>query len=174
LLGTSDDTEQQQLKAGMVVELEITAKGQRGDGIGHIWGYTIFVTGAGIGTTTKVHVDNVRDRNAWASPVVGGVSRDGEEYVSRVYLPKDTELFGIVTQRLGFKRMYVLCEDGKTRVTRTPGRKRRLWIREGNTIVVQPWPVQAAQKADIVHKYRKAEEDWLRKNGYLDKLQGLE
>lgn len=161
----------QRVEEGKKVEVEIVGQGKQGDGIAYLDGYTIFVKNAPLGTKLKVKIINVKDRNVWAEPV----KKDAvpQEEVRRVYIPQKNELFGIVTQRLGFKRMYVLCEDGKVRVTRTPGRKRRLWIREGDIVVVKPWSVQGDEKADVIHKYRVAEVEFLRKRKLLEKLDNL-
>lgn len=159
-----------EIKPGAKLEVKIVNQGKKGDGIGYYDGFTIFVPGAPLGITAKIKIDDVRDKNAWAHLHKTEVQSE----VRRVYLPKKDELFGVVTQRLGFKRMYVLCEDGNVRVTRTPGRKRRLWIREGDTVVVKPWVVQGDEKADVIHKYRIAEVDFLRRKKYLDKIDALQ
>lgn len=101
--------------------------------------------------------------------------QEEEEEVTRVKLPRGREAFGIVQQRLGASRMRVLCLDGKTRVCRIPGRlKRSLWVREGDIVIVEPWELSGDDKGDIVFKYRKNQVDFLKRKGYLKKLEEVE
>lgn len=90
------------------------------------------------------------------------------EEVLRVQLPKGKEVIGILEQRLGANRMLVKCMDGKARVCRVPGRfKRKLWLREGDVVLVEPWELGGESRGDILLKYNPAEVDWLRKKGFL-------
>ncbi len=94
--------------------------------------------------------------------------KQGEGEIFRVRLPKGKEVLGILEQRLGANRMLVRCLDGKSRVCRIPGRmKRRLWIREGNVVLVEPWELGGEEKGDIIWKYNPAEVDWLKRKGFL-------
>jgi len=90
---------------------------------------------------------------------------EGEEVI-RVPLPKDNQVFGIVEQALGSGWMDVRCSDGKVRRCRIPGKlRRRMWIRVGDVVIVQPWEVQSDERGDIVYRYTKTQVDWLiRKN----------
>ena len=98
------------------------------------------------------------------------VNKEGE--VIRVRLPKSNEVIGIVTKLLGAARMDVKCVDGRTRRCRVPGRFRRsLWIKEGNVVIVKPWDIEGDIKGDIVYKYSKTQEQWLRDNNYLSVLE---
>jgi translation initiation factor 1A len=98
-----------------------------------------------------------------------------QEEIRRVKLPRDREVIGILTQRLGAGRCYVRCLDGKTRVCRVPGRlKRKLWVREHDIVLVEPWELGGDEKGDIVFKYRPTQVQWLQHQGYLDKLQDSE
>ena len=50
-----------------------------------------------------------------------------------------------------------MCEDGKSRMARIPGRmKRRMWIRVGDLLIVKPWSFQD-DKADVVYRYTKTQ-----------------
>ncbi len=93
--------------------------------------------------------------------------------VIRVRIPRDKELLGIVQQRLGGSRMRVLCLDGKERICRIPGRLRRaLWVRDGDVVIIMPWELGGDQKGDVIYKYRgKAEVEFLRRKGYLQKIE---
>ena len=94
--------------------------------------------------------------------------------IERVRLPKGREVFGVLVQRLGASRSKVKCLDGKERVCRIPGRlKRRLWVREGDVVLVEPWEY-VNDKGDIVYKYRINQVNWLKKKGYLKGLEESE
>ena len=98
-----------------------------------------------------------------------------ETEVSRVKLPRNNQSFGIVDQRLGASRMKVRCLDEKTRVCRIPGRlKRKLWVREGDLVLVEPWELGGDDKGDIIFKYRPSQIEWLKRKGYLKKLENIE
>ena len=74
-----------------------------------------------------------------------------QQEISRIRLPRNKESFGIIEQRLGGNRMRVKCLDGKERICRIPGRlKRRLWVRESDLVVVEPWEFGGDEKGDIV------------------------
>ncbi len=88
-----------------------------------------------------------------------------------IRLPKSSqgEIFGVVIAELGGARMQCLCEDGKERICRIPGRlKRKIWVKEGDIVVVKPWEVEGDKKGDVVWRYRKLEVEWLRRKKKLD------
>lgn len=90
-----------------------------------------------------------------------------EEFV-RVRLPRGREVLGVIEQRLGASRILVRCFDGHSRTCRVPGRlKRRLWLKEGDIVLVEPWEYQTETKGDILFKYRKAAVEWLRRKGLI-------
>jgi translation initiation factor 1A len=98
-----------------------------------------------------------------------------QEQISRIHLPRNNQTFGIVQRRLGGSRMEVRCFDGKSRICRIPGRlKRRLWVREGDLIIVEPWEYSGDEKGDVVYKYTKAQIEFLRRRGYLKKMDDFE
>ncbi len=91
-----------------------------------------------------------------------------DEVITRVRLPRDKEVFGVLEQRLGASRMRVRCFDGKIRICRVPGRmKRKLWVREGDTVLVSPWELGGDEKGDIIYKYRRNQVEWLKKRGHI-------
>jgi len=68
---------------------------------------------------------------------------------------------------LGANRLKVRCMDGKIRTARIPGKmKKRIWIREGDVVIVVPWSFQD-EKADVVWRYTSPQVDWLQRKGYL-------
>ena len=95
--------------------------------------------------------------------------------IRRIRMPRDNEVIGILDQRLGASRIRVRCLDGKTRICRVPGRlKRRLWVREGDVLLVKPWEFGGDDKGDVIFKYRPSQVVWLRKNDYLKGLEAEE
>jgi len=98
-----------------------------------------------------------------------------QQEIFRINLPKGRQTFGILEQRLGASRMRVRCLDGKTRVCRIPGRlTRRLWVREGDIVIVEPWEYGGDGKGDILYKYTPTQVVFLRKKGYLKHMEDFE
>ena len=92
--------------------------------------------------------------------------------IKRVKLPRGNQVFGILDQRLGGSRTRVRCLDGKTRICRIPGRlKRRLWVREGDLVLVEPWEFSGDGKGDIIFKYKPSQIDFLKRKGLLKQLE---
>ena len=98
-----------------------------------------------------------------------------QEQLRRTPLPRDKQILGICEQRVGGSRMKVRCIDGRVRICRIPGRmKRRLWVREGDVLLIQPWELGGDAKGDVVYKYRPLQVDYLRKKGLLKALEAEE
>jgi translation initiation factor 1A len=96
------------------------------------------------------------------------VSETGVETI-RVRLPKkrNREMFASADLMMGANHIRVRCIDGVTRMGRIKGKiKKRVWIREGDTLIVVPWSFQD-EKCDIIYRYLKPQVDWLRRNKYL-------
>ncbi|MCK5233897.1 MAG: translation initiation factor eIF-1A [Candidatus Aenigmarchaeota archaeon] len=94
-----------------------------------------------------------------------------EEYVGRIPTPRGAQTMGVVESRLGFGKMRVVCSDKKLRICRVPGKyKRRIWLREGDIVLVEPWELEGDKKGDIIVKYRPAQVGMLRRQGLLDEL----
>lgn len=99
------------------------------------------------------------------------IGADGQPEFVRVRLPrkKDREIFGIADQLLGASRIKVMCADGKSRMGRIPGKiKKRMWIREGDLVIVQPWEFQD-EKANIMYRYTKTQAMYLSRKKMLPK-----
>jgi len=95
--------------------------------------------------------------------------------ISRIKLPRDKEILGVVEQRVGGSRMFIKCLDGKRRNCRIPGRlKRRLWVRENDVVIVEPWEFEGDTKGDILYKYTKSQVSHLKKKGYLKQIDEFE
>lgn len=74
----------------------------------------------------------------------------------------------MVEQMMGASRMRVSCKDNKIRLCRIPGKlKRRIWIKEGDIVIVRPWAVQGDEKGDIVWRYTKPQVDRLMNRGVI-------
>ncbi len=89
----------------------------------------------------------------------------------RVKMPdkKEGELFGIADALVGGSRLEVMCEDGVKRLARIPGKmKRRMWIREGDLVIVKPWDFQN-DKADVVWRYTKTQAEYLSRKDMIPK-----
>ncbi len=98
-----------------------------------------------------------------------------EQQISRIKLPRGGQCLGILEQRLGGSRVRVRCFDGKTRICRIPGRlKRRLWVREGDLVIVEPWEFSGDDKGDILYKYTNAQVAYLKRKGYLKQMDEAE
>ena len=95
-----------------------------------------------------------------------------EQKITRVKLPRGREVLGIIEQRLGGNKVLVNCFDGKTRNCRVPGRlKRRLWVRENDIIIVEPWEYLGDEKGDVIYKYTPTQVSFLKRKGYLKKIE---
>ncbi|MBI2558921.1 translation initiation factor eIF-1A [Candidatus Woesearchaeota archaeon] len=98
-----------------------------------------------------------------------------QQEISRIHLPRGKETFGIIEQRLGGSRMRVRCLDGKTRICRIPGRlTRKLWVRESDIVIVEPWEYGGDEKGDVIYKYTPTQVFFLRKKGYLKEIDTLD
>jgi translation initiation factor 1A len=96
------------------------------------------------------------------------VNADGTPTV-HVRLPKkwNKEQFGLAELMMGANHIRVRCMDGVVRMGRIKGTmKKRIWIREGDTLIVAPWSFQDA-KCDIMYRYLKPQTEWLRRNRYI-------
>jgi len=91
-----------------------------------------------------------------------------EEEIKDMVLPVANDVLGIAMKLLGFDRVLVKCQDGNERLCRIRGKmKRRVWIREGDVVLVSPWDFQSDKRGDIIWRYTRSQADLLRKNGYL-------
>ena len=59
--------------------------------------------------------------------------------VTLPYKPKG-EMFAVAETFQGGSRLQLICEDGKRRMGRIPGKlRRRMWVRENDLLIVVPW-----------------------------------
>jgi len=95
-------------------------------------------------------------------------TNEQEEYI-RLKLPnkKNNEMFAIADRLMGGSRIIVICEDGKSRLARIPGRmKRRQRVRAGDLVIIKPWDIQN-EKADIIYRYRQTQSRVLSRKNLL-------
>jgi len=98
-------------------------------------------------------------------------TREDESPVTRVRVPRENEILGLVEEMLGGGRFRIACKDKNTRICRVSGKfKRKQWIRPGDVVLVRPWEVQADERGDVIWKYRRAEVEWMRKRGMIEGL----
>jgi translation initiation factor 1A len=91
-----------------------------------------------------------------------------EEELSEMVLPVANDVLGVAIRLLGFDRVLVKCQDGHERLCRIRGKmKRRVWIREGDIVLVSPWDFQSDKRGDIIWRYKRSQAEWLRRKGYL-------
>jgi len=90
-----------------------------------------------------------------------------EANLKELVMPGQGEILGKAVKLTGGDQVIVKCADGETRNCRIRGKlKRRMWIREGDIVLVAPWDFDN-RKADILWRYIKAHAEWLEQNGYL-------
>ncbi len=102
-----------------------------------------------------------------------GNNQPQEIDVSRIRKPKreEEEMFAVVDLKVGGPHLKVICEDGKERLARIPGRfRRRMWIRVGDIVIVKLWEYEK-DKCDVIYKYSPVEVEKLREKGYLKALE---
>lgn len=94
------------------------------------------------------------------------------EVITRVRTPRkgEGEVLGIVAKMLGASHFTIQCQDSVTRMCRIKGKMRkRVWIREGDTVIVVPWEFQN-EKGDVTWRYTSPQVSWLRRNGYMEMI----
>jgi translation initiation factor 1A len=94
---------------------------------------------------------------------------EGGEEVGRLPLPRRSrgEIFGVANQLLGAARIRVMCEDSISRMGRITGKmKKKMWIREGDLLILRPWGFQEG-KADILFRYSRTQAQYLARRNLL-------
>jgi translation initiation factor 1A len=94
-----------------------------------------------------------------------------EEEISRIRIPKQGEVLAFVELMLGSDKLRVKCEDDKERIARIPGKlRKKVWIKVGDVILLQPWKVMTDRRGDVIWRYTRTQVSWLQKKGYLKNL----
>ena len=77
-------------------------------------------------------------------------------------------MLGVVSGMMGGSRMRVSCKDTKERICRIPGRLRnKMWVKDGDVVVVEPWEIQGDSKGDIIFRYTPLQANMLRQRGFI-------
>jgi len=93
------------------------------------------------------------------------------EYV-RSPMPKKMkrEMFAIADQLLGASKIRIICADGESRMGRIRGKlRKRMWIREGDLLIIRPWEFQD-EKADIIYRYTRTQATNLARKGVIPEV----
>jgi translation initiation factor 1A len=94
------------------------------------------------------------------------VLSEGE--LNQLVLPSANDVLGVAIKLLGFDRVLVKCQDGHERLCRIRGKmKRRVWIREGDVVLVSPWDFQSDKRGDLIWRYTRAQAEELRRKGHV-------
>lgn len=94
---------------------------------------------------------------------------EGEK--SKIREPEADQVIGKVIELLGADRLRVKCEDGNERIVRIPGRlKKRIWVRRGDIILVDPWDIETEEKGDMAWRYDKNKIPILKKKGLIERI----
>ena len=93
---------------------------------------------------------------------------------SKLVLPEEGDLFGLVIRRLGGLWLEVQCADGLIRKVRIPGKMRRVRIYDGDVILLTPWyGINEKERADVKHKYSPGEIRLLMRTDYKKELEKI-
>ncbi|MEM5797248.1 MAG: translation initiation factor eIF-1A [Candidatus Aenigmatarchaeota archaeon] len=88
--------------------------------------------------------------------------------ISRIRIPRNNEVLGTVDMMLGGDKLSVKCNDGNTRICRIPGRlRKKVWIRVGDLVLVEPWITQSNERGDVVFKYTPTQANWLKRKNLI-------
>ena len=91
-----------------------------------------------------------------------------EQEVARIRIPTEGEVLGVVEMMLGADKVRAKCDDGNTRICRIPGRlRKRVWVKVGDLILIQPWKVQSNERGDVVFRYTPTQANWLKRKGLI-------
>jgi translation initiation factor 1A len=114
----------------------------------------------------------------WATPL--NQRKETISYVGKrkiIAEPKELEkvpelgpgdVYGIVSKLVGYDKALVDCSDGKQRICRIRGQlKRKIWVKEGDLVLVSPWDFQADTRGDIWWRFTKNQAIELAKMGVV-------
>ena len=91
-----------------------------------------------------------------------------EVEISRTRLPRGSEVLGTVEMMLGGDKLRVKCNDGNTRICRIPGKlRKRVWIRVGDLVLIEPWVTQSNERADVIFRYTQTQANWLKRKNFI-------
>lgn len=91
--------------------------------------------------------------------------------IAKIRIPKQPEVLGVVEMMVGGDKMKVRCDDGNTRICRIPGKlRKKVWIRPGDLVLVEPWKAQSEERGDVVFRYTPTQANWLKRKNYIKKI----
>lgn len=91
-----------------------------------------------------------------------------EVEVSRIRIPRQGEVLGVIEMMLGADKVRVNCDDGHVRVGRIPGRlRKRVWVKTGDLVLIQPWIVQSDERGDVIFRYTPTQTNYLKRKGFV-------
>ncbi|HKZ45559.1 MAG TPA: translation initiation factor eIF-1A [archaeon] len=94
-----------------------------------------------------------------------------EMEISRIRTPRQGEVLGVIEMMLGADKVRARCDDGNTRICRIPGRlRKRVWVKPGDLILIEPWKVQANERGDIIFRYTSTQANWLKRRGFIKSI----
>lgn len=109
------------------------------------------------------------DAPAAPTPGAGQKVVDAGEEIGRLPLPRRDrgEIYAVSNQLLGAARIRVMCEDNVSRMGRITGKmKKKMWVREGDLLIVRPWGFQEG-KSDIIFRYSRTQSNYLSRHKML-------
>ena len=100
-----------------------------------------------------------------------GKITEEEVELRRMMMPRGNQVLGVVETMLGADRLRVRCSDERVRICRIPGKlRKRVWIRTGDLVLVEPWKVQSEERGDIIFRYTATQANWLKRKGYVESI----
>jgi len=91
--------------------------------------------------------------------------------LSKIRLPRQNEVLGVVEQMLGGDKLKVNCDDDNARIVRIPGKlRKRIWIKAGDLILIEPWKIQSNKRGDVIFRYTSTQANWLKRKGYIKNI----
>jgi translation initiation factor 1A len=88
--------------------------------------------------------------------------------VSRIRVPRQGEVLGIVEMMLGADKLRVKCDDENVRICRIPGRlRKRVWVEPNDLVLIKLWVVQRTERGDLSFVYTSTQANWLKRKGFL-------
>jgi len=91
-----------------------------------------------------------------------------EKDLKSMIWPARGDVLGVVQKMMGNDMVLVKCQDGHVRMCRIRGKlKKRIWIREGDAVLVSPWDFEFETKGEIFWRYTRNQLDMLREKGLI-------
>lgn len=88
--------------------------------------------------------------------------------LAKIKIPRLSEVLGVVEQMVGGDKLKVRCDDGNERICRIPGKlRKKVWIKSGDLVLVEPWKVQSKERGDVIFKYTSTQANWLKRKGFV-------